>query len=85
MKFFDGRAWNFYRCAAPAAQQHTAETQMAKLRIPPHIRDLLFDHRSGRGAGAGYDHYCNEMREAMEAWSRHVEELVQPKGARVLR
>jgi integrase len=71
----------------PHALRHTAETQMAKLRIPPHIRDLLFDHRSGRGAGAGYDHYAygNEMREAMETWSRHVEELVQPKGARVLR
>jgi integrase len=71
----------------PHALRHTAETKMAVLGIPPHIRDLLFDHRSARGAGAGYDHYSygKEMRQAMELWADHVEALIQPKGARVLR
>jgi integrase len=69
------------------ALRHTVETQMAALGILPHIRDLLFDHRPVRGAGAGYDHYAygREMREAMELWAAHIEQLVQPKGARVLR
>lgn len=72
----------------PHALRHTAETQMAKLGIAPHIRDLLFDHQSKRGAGAGYDHhsYGKEMREAMETWADHVEKLVQPgTGVRVLK
>jgi integrase len=66
----------------PHALRHTAETQMAKLGIAPHVRDLLFDHRSARGAGAGYDHhsYGKEMRDAMEIWSRHIAGLVQPKA-----
>jgi integrase len=69
------------------ALRHTVETQMAALGVPPHIRDLLFDHRPTRGAGAGYDHYSygKEMRAAMDLWAAHIEQLVQPKGARVLR
>jgi integrase len=65
----------------PHALRHTVETQMGKLRIPPHIRDLLFDHRSARGAGGGYDHhdYMIEMREAMENWSQYVKRLVLPQ------
>lgn len=66
----------------PHALRHTAETQMARLGIAPHIRDLLFDHQSKRGAGAGYDHhhYGPEMREAMETWAQHIERVVQPEG-----
>jgi integrase len=71
----------------PHALRHTAETQMAALGIAPHIRDLLFDHRPARGAGSGYDHYSygKEMRAAMDLWAAHIEALVAPKGARVLR
>jgi integrase len=66
--------------------RHLAETKTAELRdaqgrsvIPPHIRDLLFDHAIKRGSGAGYDHhdYKLEMADAMEAWSMYVEGLVQ--------
>jgi integrase len=71
----------------PHALRHTAETRLAELGVAPHIRDLLFDHRSARGAGSGYDHYTygKEMREAMETWASHIEKLVQPEGVRVLR
>jgi integrase len=72
----------------PHALRHTAETRLAELGVAPHIRDLLFDHQSKRGAGAGYDHYHygEEMREAIELWSVHIDRLVQPDGAvRVLR
>jgi integrase len=72
----------------PHALRHTAETRLAELRVAPHTRDLLFDHRSARGAGAGCDHhhYGEEMRAAMETWSQHIEHLVAPDAAvRVLR
>jgi integrase len=65
----------------PHALRHTAETKLAELRVPPHIRDLLFDHQPMRGSGARYDHhsYGDEMREAIEKWAAHVAHLVQPK------
>jgi integrase len=69
----------------PHALRHTAETKLAGLRIPPHIRDLLFDHQRKyereRGSGARYDHhtYGDEMREAIEKWAGYVADLVQPK------
>jgi integrase len=69
------------------ALRHTLETRLAEFRVPPHIRDCLLDHAPNRGAGAGYDHYDYqvEMREALEAWADHVERIVAPNGARVLR
>jgi integrase len=65
----------------PHHLRHTAETKLAELRVPPHIRDLLFDHQPQRGSGARYDHheYGDEMREAIERWAGYVAELVQPK------
>ena len=65
----------------PHALRHTVETKLAELRVPPHIRDLLFDHQPQRGSGARYDHhaYGDEMRESIEAWAGYVANLVQPK------
>src|SRR5262249_51361889 len=59
--------------------RHLVETQAAGL-LAPHIRDLLFDHATARGAGAGYDHheYRAEMAEAVEAWAAHVAGLASP-------
>jgi integrase len=67
----------------PHALRHTAETKLAELRVPPHIRDLLFDHAPKRGTGARYDHhtYDDEMREATEAWAAYVRKLIGPKLA----
>jgi integrase len=74
--------------------RHLAETKCAALKdaeerplIPPHIRDLLFDHSTKRGAGKGYDHhdYLPEMRSAMEAWAGYVDGLVTPIGVTRLR
>jgi integrase len=69
------------------AARHTVETRMAELRIPPHIRDLILDHAPARGSGVGYDHhlYRDEMREALEAWAGHIEQLVAADGVKVLR
>jgi integrase len=60
--------------------KHMMETGLAKLKVQPHIRDLLLDHASKRGIGSHYDHhpYMPEMREATEKWSKQVESIVQP-------
>lgn len=69
------------------ALRHTVETRLAEFKVPPHVRDLVLDHAPARGAGAGYDHfhYRDEMAEALELWAKHIETVVLPKGARVLR
>ena len=60
--------------------RHLLETKLAELKVPPHIRDQLFDHAPNRGAGAGYDHhgYKDEMLAALDRWAEHVERLVSP-------
>ena len=74
--------------------RHLAETKTAELRddrdqplIPPHVRDMLFDHSSKRGSGKGYDHhdYKPDMRAAMQVWAGYVERLVQSEGTALLR
>ena len=69
------------------ALRHTLETGLAELKVQPHVRDILMDHVPARGAGEGYDHwhYRDEMAEALELWAAHIEKVVLPKGARVLR
>jgi integrase len=59
--------------------RHVIETKLAELKIAPHIRDLLLDHVPVRGSGAGYDHhhYRDEMSEAIEVWSKHIDKLVR--------
>lgn len=67
--------------------RHTVETRLAELGVPPHVRDVLLDHVGQRGSGAGYDHYDyqDEARAALQRWADHIEALVAPEGARVLR
>lgn len=67
--------------------RHIVETKLGELKVPFHIRDLLLDHAPMRGAGRGYDHhsYKDEMLEALERWSSHIEALVAPKGVKRLR
>lgn len=57
------------------ALRHTVETKMAKLKIPPHIRDLALDHAPSRGSGKGYDHYdyAEELEAAFEKWAAHID------------
>ena len=42
--------------------RHMIETKMAELKVPPHIRDMLFDHAPKRGSGDGYDHHDYRTR-----------------------
>jgi integrase len=68
--------------------RHLLESKLAELKIPPHIRDLLFDHVPNRGSGAGYDHYeyREEMLDALNQWAAHIDKLRTPaEGVAVLR
>jgi integrase len=68
--------------------RHLAETKLAELKVPRHIRDKLFDHVDGRGSSAKhYDHfeYRPELEEAAQKWADHIEQLVMPQGVALLR
>jgi len=60
------------------AARHTVETRLAKLKIPPHVRDLCLDHAPQRGSGKDYDHYdySGEIGEAYETWSNALMAIV---------
>jgi integrase len=67
--------------------RHIAESKLAELKIPAHVRDRLFDHAADRGSGKNYDHheYQDEMRDALETWANHIEQLVTAPGTKRLR
>ena len=71
----------------PHGTRHIAESKMAQLRVPEHIRHRLFDHVPNRGSGKTYDHfeYQDEMRDAVELWAAHIMQLVTPQGVARLR
>ena len=66
----------------PHGLRHVAENKCAELKVPENIRDLMFDHVSGRGSGKIYDHhdYLDEMLKAYERFAKHIEGLVAPAG-----
>jgi hypothetical protein len=61
---------------------------MARLKIPAHVVDRILNHRSGtiRGVAAIYNRfaYLEERGQALEAWGRHVANLVAPAPANVV-
>ena len=58
---------------------------LQRLGVAPHIVELALNHRSGTFAGvAGIyqrHRYENEVREAFELWSRHIDALTTVKAA----
>src|SRR5262249_25600895 len=59
--------------------RRTCDTGLAKLRVPPHIREAVLNHvRTGTEARHynRYD-YLAEKREALEAWAQHVMAAVE--------
>jgi integrase len=69
--------------------RRTAATGMARLNIPPHVVDKVLNHVSGtiRGVAAVYNRfeYLDERRAALDAWGRHVSNLVSPAAANVVK
>jgi integrase len=56
--------------------RRTAATGMAKNKVPPHVVEKVLNHKDGtfKGVAGIYNRfgYLDEMREALEAWEKHV-------------
>ena len=68
--------------------RRTAATGMARLGIPVRVTEAVLNHVSGTAAGivAVYQRhdYADEKRQALEAWGRHVEALVEGRADNVV-
>jgi integrase len=68
--------------------RRTAATGMARLNVAPHVVDKVLNHSAGtiRGVAAVYNRfaYLDERRTALEAWGRHVSDLVSPPVSNVI-
>jgi integrase len=75
-------AWTFHDL------RRTCATGLARLAIPVRVTEAVLNHVSGTGAGivAVYQRhdYAPEKREALEAWGRHVEALVEGRADNVV-
>lgn len=68
--------------------RRTAATGMARMGIPVRVTEAVLNHISGTGGGIvgvyqRHD-YADEKRQALEAWSRYVLQLVEGKPANVI-
>lgn len=74
--FADAEDWRFHDL------RRTMATNLAILRVAPHIIEAVLNHKSGivSGVAAIYNRhaYLDEKREALELWARKIEELVYP-------
>jgi hypothetical protein len=61
---------------------------MARLNFPPHVVDKVLNHVSGtiRGVAAVYNRfaYLEERRAALDAWARHIDNIVTPAVSNVV-
>ena len=71
--FADAEDWRFHDL------RRTMATNMAMLRVAPHIIEAVLNHKSGivSGVAAIYNRhaYLDEKREALELWAKKVEEM----------
>jgi integrase len=69
--------------------RRTCATGLAKLGVPVHVTEALLNHKSGKisGIAAVYNRhdYKNEKIQALEAWGRHLDTLINGKPAKVVR
>lgn len=63
--------------------RRTCASRMAELRIAPHVIEAVLNHKSGivRGIARIYNRYDYEAekRDALEAWARRLDAIVDPK------
>ena len=73
--FADAEDWRFHDL------RRTMATNMAMLRVAPHIIEAVLNHKSGivSGVAAIYNRhaYLDEKREALELWAKKVEEMTR--------
>jgi integrase len=76
----DAEDWRFHDL------RRTMATNMAMMRIQPHIIEAVLNHKTGivSGVAATYNRhaYLDEKREALELWAVRLEEMVS--GARTV-
>jgi len=62
--------------------RRTVATELAGLKIPPHVVEALLNHKSGtiRGIAAIYNRYeyGAEKRAALDAWARRLDAIINP-------
>ena len=79
--FADAEDWRFHDL------RRTMATNMAMLRVAPHIIEAVLNHKSGivSGVAAIYNRhaYLDEKREALELWARKVEQMTSESSARL--
>jgi integrase len=59
--------------------RRTFSTGLARLRVPPHIKEMLLSHASAKSeVEAIYDRYTyeDELREALQKWETHIQTLL---------
>lgn len=65
--------------------RRTMATNMAKLRVAPHIVEAVLNHKSGSisGVAAIYNRYTylDEKREALDLWSEKIRDLTAAKSS----
>ena len=68
------RAWTLHDL------RRTAATQMASLGVPPHVVERILNHTTGTLGGVAeiYNRfaYLPEMADALDLWSRHLDQLI---------
>jgi hypothetical protein len=64
--------------------RRTFSTGLARLRVPPHVKEMVLSHVSAKGpVEAIYDlySYLPEQRRALRRWEAHLQSLVpDPAG-----
>ncbi len=67
--------------------RRTHATNLAALRVPPHVIEKLLNHVSGQisGVAAIYNRfqYRDEMREAVEKWENHLASLLASEAPQI--
>lgn len=65
--------------------RRTAATGMASINVQPHVIEAVLNHRSGAKSGVAgvYNRhqYESEMRAALDAWARRLQEIVTGEAA----
>ena len=65
--------------------RRSVATQLAALKIAPHVVEALLNHKSGtiKGVAAIYNRYdyADEKRAALDAWARRLDVIVNPTAA----
>lgn len=67
---------------------HHSATSMARLGIAPHIIEKVLNHATGQLSGVAgvYNRwgYFDEKRDALGAWSQHLENLIRRRATNVI-